>query len=89
MDTGDAWQSFFENWPASLPPQGIIVTTLGETIPFLRFMISSGVIALERDRPDTIGARKVVVACSAIAAVKMTDTGDFGRFTQMGFSEPG
>lgn len=88
MDTARAWHDFFENWPADLPQEGIIITTFQESIPFVRFLISDGTIAIERDRPDTIGARKVVIAFAAIAAIKMTDTGDFGRFAKMGFMEP-
>ncbi len=88
MDTARAWQGFFENWPADLPQQGIIVTTGQEVIPFIRFLIAEGVIAVERDRPDTIGARKVVISYDSISAIKMTDTGDFGRFEQMGFTNP-
>lgn len=89
METSQAWQSFFESWPADLPQQGILVTMFQETIPFSRFMVSEGILALERDKPDSLGSRKVLVAFSAISAVKMTDTGDFGRFAQMGFNSPG
>jgi hypothetical protein len=88
MDTAQAWQNFFENWPGTLPQHGIVITSFQETIPFVRFMITDGIIALERDRPDSIGGRKVVVAFSAISAVKMTDTGDFTRFADMGFTSP-
>lgn len=86
MDSAAAWQQFFESWPDSIPKQGIIVTAFQETIPFTRFLVSPGILALERDRPDTIGARKVLVSFSAISAVKLTDTGDFSRFATMGFS---
>ncbi|MCA8991248.1 MAG: hypothetical protein KDA69_07520 [Planctomycetaceae bacterium] len=89
MDTTQAWRSFFENWPSELPQNGIIITTFQESIPFVRFLIGEGTIAIERDRPDTIGARKVIIGFNAISAVKMTDTDDFSRFLQMGFSEPG
>lgn len=88
MDKAQAWYEFFNNWPAELPQSGIIITTFQESIPFIRFLLSEGAVALERDRPDTIGARKVVISLGAIDAVKMTDTGDFNRFLQMGFSEP-
>ncbi|MCA9079305.1 MAG: hypothetical protein KDA58_02050 [Planctomycetaceae bacterium] len=89
MDTTRYWNEFFSGWPAGLPQAGIVITTYQENIPFIRFMLADGTIALERDRPDTIGARKVVLALSAIAAVKMTDTDSFDRFAQMGFFEVG
>jgi hypothetical protein len=88
MDTGSAWQTFFESWPAAQPQVGIVVTTFQDNIPFSRFLVADGLLALERDKPDSIGSRKVIIAFTAISAVKMTDTGDFGRFTEMGFNDP-
>ncbi len=85
MDTAAAWQQLFETWPQEQPRVGIIVTTGQENIPFTRFMTMPGVIALERDRPDTSGARKVILALTAITAVKMTDTNDFANLSLLGF----
>lgn len=85
MDTARAWQEFFESWPETFPQQGIIVTTFQETVPFTRFLIAPGLLALERDRPDSIGARKVVLSYNAISAVKMTDTAGLDSIRELGF----
>ena len=85
MDSADCWRQLFFEWPQSIPREGIIVTTYQETIPFMNFMTSGGVLLVERDRPDGSGARKVMLAFSAIAAVKSTNTLDFDQYKAMGF----
>ena len=85
MDISDCWRELFCQWPEAIPREGIIVTTFQETIPFINFMTSGGVLLVERDRPDSSGARKVMVAFGAIAAVKSTNTLDFDRYKAWGF----
>lgn len=87
MGSGNAWQQLFDNWPADFPRQGIIATSYQETIAFINFRSSEGLLALERDRPDSTGARKVILAFSAISAVKMTDTNDFSNLAKLGFAQ--
>lgn len=85
MEIADCWRQLFSEWPQEIPREGIIVTTFQETIPFINFMTSGGVLLVERDRPDSSGARKVMVAFGAIAAVKSTNTLDFDKYKAMGF----
>ena len=79
------WRALFENWPESIPRQGLLVTTFQETIPFVNYLISEGALMVERDKPDSFGARKVIVAYEAISAVKITSPQELGIFTAMGF----
>jgi hypothetical protein len=88
MDTSEHWRTLFENWPESIPREGMVVTSFNEHIPFNGFLISGGVLLVERDKPDTYGARKVMLAYSTILAVKMTTTMEIGRFQVMGFQAP-
>lgn len=88
MDTAECWRSLFENWPESIPREGFLVTTFNEHVPFVGFMISGGVIIVERDKPDTYGARKVLLAYQAIQAVKITSPLELARFQVMGFQPP-
>ena len=46
------------------------------------------VMLLERDKPDSMGGRKVMVAYDAISAVKITDVIELPRFQAMGFQPP-
>ena len=74
MDLDGAWRSVFVNWPEKLPRSGMIVTSTQETIPFVDFLIAESFVIIERDRPDSLGARKIIVALAAITAVKLTIT---------------
>jgi hypothetical protein len=88
MNTGEYWRALFENWPQSIPRRGLLITSFNETISFVDFLISGGIVLLERDRPDSLGARKVFVAYDAISALKVTDVIDLVRFQTMGFQPP-
>ena len=85
MDSAESWRTLFQEWPKDRPRQGMILTTFLETIPFVNFMISEGILLVERDRPDSSNARKVMISFGAIAAVKSTDTLDFDQYKAMGF----
>jgi len=88
MHSAEAWRTLFENWPEAIPRQGILVTSFNESIPFRDFLISGSIVLVERETPDAVGARKVMVAYDAIAAVKITNPMDLARFQVMGFQAP-
>ena len=79
------WRGLFAKWPADVPRAGFLVTELGESIQFSGFAVSGGLLLLQRERPDTLGARKAIVSYDAISAVKLEDPGDLGRYAAMGF----
>jgi len=87
-NAAEAWRSLFENWPESLPRHGLLVTTFGETIPFNNYLISGSLLIVERDKPDTTGARKVMVSYSAIDAVKIASPMQLAAFQALGFQAP-
>jgi len=88
MNSGECWRAIFENWPESIPREGLLVTTFDEHIPFNSFLISGGVLLVQRDKPDSYGSRKVMVAYDAISAVKITSTLEMARYQAMGFQAP-
>lgn len=88
MQSSESWQSLFENWPDSMPREGMLVTTFQETIPFVNFLISGGMVLVERDKPDTTGARKVLIPYQSIAALKIASPMELSRFQVMGFQAP-
>lgn len=88
MQSGDDWRNLFESWPESIPRKGLVVTMQGETIPFVNYMVSGGILLLERDKPDSSGARKVMLVYEAIASVKITSPMELARFQVMGFQAP-
>lgn len=88
MDVAQYWIQVFRSWPNGYPRQGLIVTSFQETIPFSNFMVSDGILLVERDKPDAVGARKAMIAMSAIVAVKLIDTFELSRFKAFGFEGP-
>lgn len=88
MESSDCWRMLFENWPESIPRKGLLITSFQETIPFVDFMISGGIVLLERDKPDSVGGRKVMLAYDVISAIKVTEILDLARFQVMGFQPP-
>lgn len=85
MQPADYWQQLFESWPATFPKSGIVVTTFQDSVPFVDFMLNDGMVLLERDKPDSSNARKVILPFASIAGLKMTDTFEFDRFLELGF----
>jgi len=88
MHAAEAWRSLFENWPESIPRQGLLVTSFNETIQFKDFLISGSILLIERETPDTYGARKVMIGYDGILAVKITNPMELSRFQAMGFQPP-
>lgn len=86
--SSETWRNVFQQWPGSLPKQGVIVTNFGEQIAFVNFLVSGTAVLVERDKPDTIGARKVVIDFTAISAMKLTDPSDLARYQVLGFQPP-
>ena len=84
----DTWRNVFQQWPGSMPKQGLLVTNFGEQIMFVNFLVSGTAILVERDKPDTTGARKVIVDYGAISALKLVDPGDIARYQVLGFQPP-
>ena len=85
MASTEHWQSLFENWPDAIQRKGAIVTKDGETVPFAGFLISFGLLLIERDGPDASGTRKIIVAYDSISMVKLPAVGDLSIFQAMGF----
>ncbi|REJ72280.1 MAG: hypothetical protein DWQ45_05440 [Planctomycetota bacterium] len=88
MGTGSDWRAMFENWPADMPRRAIVSTATQDGIALTDFRIAGNLLMMERDRPDSLGSRKVVVAFEAITSVRFTDTGELSRFSAMGFESP-
>lgn len=87
-NAAESWKSLFENWPEAIPRQGLLVTSFQEQVPFIDYLVSGGILLLERDKPDSYGARKVMVAYEHISAVKITSPMELARFQVMGFQTP-
>ncbi len=80
-----AWKMLFQRWPVTIPKVGIVVTSVNEPIAFSSFQVAEQMVLLERDRPDTTGARSIIVPWQEIVTVKLTSPIESSQFKDMGF----
>ncbi len=90
--TAQQWQTFFQEWPASIPRRGIVTNSLNEPMPFKGFMLKGNMILLERNNPDAMGGRFILMNFASIDSVKLIDplkesdataAGFVGKFAKM------
>jgi hypothetical protein len=62
------------------------VTTVNEAIPFSGFLVSDSLLLLERQMPDTVGARKVLMPFGSILMLKICDVVSAKTFNHAGFT---
>ena len=84
IDTG-SWKKLFGMWPDGMARRGVLVTAFGEQIPFSGFSAASAMLLLERQTPDSLGARMVIVSYDQIVALKITEVVKFSAFRSLGF----
>lgn len=85
MDNDNSWRTLFENWPQSFAKVGVLITSFGDTVPFNDFRVNEGILLVQRERPDTIGARKMMISFTAIVALKLVDVEGLDIYDVMGF----
>ena len=84
----EKWREFFAAWPAELPHRGLLITHFGEQIPFSSFAVGSTFLMLERNMPDSLGARSVMFAFDQITALKIIDVVKPKQFPAACFETP-
>jgi hypothetical protein len=85
MDAAQAWAELFARWPANVARKGVLITNFGEQILFSGFMASPAMLLVERQTPDTVGARKVIVPYSNVAGIKIVEVVKPAAFHELGF----
>ncbi len=86
LSDSEIWAQIFKKWPATLPQRGVVVTAFNDQIPFCGFLRTEDALLLERQTPDAVGARKVILAYSQIVGLKITDPIGADVFREAGFS---
>ena len=85
MVAAQQWDTFFSNWPASLPRSGVLLTNLNETMPFKDFWLKEGMLLIERQTPDAMGARFVLLSFEVLNVVKFTNPLTTAEIAEAGF----
>lgn len=83
----DDMSQIFALWPTVIPRVGSVVTSFGETIPFVDYLLTKELILLVRSQPDAQGTRRVVMKLADIVSIKIQDAIDPERFLAMGFQK--
>jgi hypothetical protein len=85
MNAAEAWRDCFARWPDELAKRGVLVTKFDEQIMFSNFLFSDNLLLIERQTPDTLGARQVILSYEAISAVKIVDVVKLKALARLGF----
>lgn len=88
MDLTLIWRNLFAKWPTTMNRKGVVVTSYGEQIAFVQFLIGEHSVLLERLAPDAVGGRKVIVPYVKIDAVKTVDPVGNEALIPCGFLPP-
>ena len=86
MELAHVWKHYLANWPSGLARAGVVVTDR-EQVVFVSFLMSDTVVMFERQAPDSVGGRKVVLPYALIQAIKVTEPIGNEPFLESGFSE--
>ena len=81
------WRRFFTEWPDDLPKRGVIIAAFGEQIPFSGFLTGERFLLVERQTPDTSGARMLLFPYEQVTALKIIDVVKPAVFRRLGFSD--
>ena len=87
MSTVNTWTDVFRGWPAELPRRGVLIATFGEQIPFSGFSAAEAFLLVERQSPDTTGARMILLPYSNILGLKIVDVVKAKVFQPLGFEQ--
>ena len=88
MDVLHTWKDVFDRWPADMPRRGVLVVAFGEQVPFAGFSTSDAFLLAERQTPDSMGARTVLLPYDQIVALKIVDIVKMRLFQSLGFETP-
>ena len=83
------WRQFFATWPAGIPQKGVAVTSFGEQVNFVSFLMSEHLLMLERLAPDTVGGRRLMIPYGEIKSVKITEPVKDDLFLAAGYLTAG
>jgi hypothetical protein len=85
MDNASLWRKFFVEWPSGIPQQGVVVTSFGEQVSFVGFLLSEHLVMFERRAPDSVGGRRLLLPYGKIDGIKIVDPVKNEVFSQAGF----
>jgi hypothetical protein len=84
----NTWRDVFCHWPAEMPRRGVLVAAFGEQIPFSSFSSIEAFLLVERQSPDAMGARMILLPYDKILGLKIVDVLKPRALQSFGFEPP-
>ena len=85
MENAQQWKQLLNNWPRDMPRRGVLITSYDEQIVFSDFLLGEDMVLVERNSPDAMGARKVILPYQNILALKIIDVVRSKTIRKFGF----
>lgn len=78
-------QQLFAEWPAAINRKGTVITSWGDAVPFVDYMLNGELLLLIRSQPDAHGTRRLIMNIKDVEGIRITEALDPLKFQAMGF----
>lgn len=85
----NAMQQLFAEWPAAIERKGTVITSWGDSVPFVDYMVNGEMLLLIRSQPDAHGTRRLIMRIDDVQGVRILEALDPLKFQAMGFQSLG
>lgn len=85
----NAMQQLFAEWPAAIERKGTIITSWGDAVPFIDYMLNGDLLLLIRAQPDAHGTRRLIMYLKDVQGIRIVEALDPLKFQAMGFQPVG
>ena len=82
-------QQSFPEWPAAIDRKGTVITSWGDSVPFIDYMVNGELLLLIRSQPDAHGTRRLILNINDVQGIRITEALDPVKFQAMGFQSIG
>ncbi len=82
-------QQLFAEWPAAIDRKGTVITSWGDSVPFIDYMVNGELLLLIRSQPDAHGTRRLILNINDVQGIRITEALDPVKFQAMGFQSIG
>lgn len=85
MTSMNSMQQLLAEWPAAIERKGTIITSWGDSVPFVDYMLNGDLLLLIRSQPDAHGTRRLIMNLKDVNGIRIVEAIDPTRFQAMGF----
>lgn len=89
MTQPNSMHQLFAEWPAAIERKGTVITSWGDSVPFVDYMLNGDLLLLIRSQPDAHGTRRLIMSINDVNGIRIMEAIDPHRFQAMGFQPIG